>query len=73
MVIRKASRTGIQVLILDVALEVASLLPRLVAVRLDDLVAGSKPKWMRVVGDFNVRGGVKSVITVVYGKAPAAK
>jgi hypothetical protein len=25
---------------------------------------------MRVVGDFNVRGGVKSVITAVYGKAP---
>jgi len=40
---------------------------------LDDLVAASKPKWMRVVGDFNVRGGVKSVITAVHGKAPAAK
>jgi hypothetical protein len=23
-----------------------------------------------VVGDFNVRGGVKSVITAVHGKAP---
>src|SRR4051794_21312145 len=39
VVIRKASRTGIQILILNVALEVAGLLPRLAAVRLDDLVA----------------------------------
>ena len=37
---------------------------------LDDLVASSKPKWMRVIGDFNVRGGIKSVITAVHGKAP---
>lgn len=34
---------------------------------LDDLVAAVKPKWMRVVGDFNVRGGIKSVITASYG------
>ena len=38
---------------------------------LDDLVARSSPKWMRVVGDFNVRGGVKSVITAVHGKNPS--
>src|SRR5882757_4650413 len=25
---------------------------------LDDLVASSSPRWMRVIGDFNVRGGV---------------
>ena len=30
----------------------------------DDLVAASKPKWMKVVGDFNLRGGIKSIITV---------
>ena len=40
---------------------------------LDDLVASSSPKWMRVVGDFNTRGGIKSVITAVHGKTPAAK
>jgi 7-cyano-7-deazaguanine reductase len=40
---------------------------------MDDLVAKSSPKWMRVVGDFNVRGGVKSVITAVHGRAPATK
>ena len=34
---------------------------------LDDLVAASKPKWMRVVGDFNVRGGIKSLITATHG------
>jgi 7-cyano-7-deazaguanine reductase len=35
---------------------------------LDDLVAVAKPKWMRVVGDFNVRGGIKSVITATHGE-----
>ena len=35
---------------------------------LDDLVAVTKPRWMKVVGDFNVRGGIKSVITVTYGE-----
>jgi len=34
---------------------------------LDDLVAASQPKWMKVVGDFNVRGGIKSVITATHG------
>lgn len=37
---------------------------------LDDLSARTKPKWMRVVGDFNVRGGVKSVITATFGRRP---
>ncbi len=34
---------------------------------LDDLAAAAKPKWMKVVGDFNLRGGIKSVITATYG------
>ncbi|MEX2179809.1 MAG: preQ(1) synthase [Gemmatimonadaceae bacterium] len=34
---------------------------------LDDLVASCTPKWMEVVGDFNVRGGIKSVITARAG------
>ena len=34
---------------------------------LDDLSAAAKPRWMRVVGDFNVRGGIKSVITATVG------
>jgi 7-cyano-7-deazaguanine reductase len=36
----------------------------------DDIVAAVKPKWMKVVGDFNLRGGIKSVITVETGKHP---
>jgi 7-cyano-7-deazaguanine reductase len=39
---------------------------------LDDLAARVKPKWMKVVGDFNVRGGVKSVITATHGRLPKA-
>ncbi len=34
---------------------------------LDDLAEAAKPKWMRVVGDFNLRGGIKSVITATHG------
>jgi 7-cyano-7-deazaguanine reductase len=36
---------------------------------LDDLRAACQPSAMTVVGDFNVRGGIKSVITARY-KAP---
>jgi 7-cyano-7-deazaguanine reductase len=35
---------------------------------LDDLVAAASPRWMKVVGDFNVRGGIKSVITATHGE-----
>ena len=34
---------------------------------LDDLVAACKPRYMEVVGDFNIRGGVKSVIVARHG------
>jgi len=34
---------------------------------LDDLVGALRPKWMKVVGDFNVRGGIKSVVTATHG------
>ncbi len=37
---------------------------------LDDLSGRAKPRWMRVVGDFNVRGGLKSIITADYGVRP---
>jgi 7-cyano-7-deazaguanine reductase len=33
---------------------------------LDDLVAACQPAAMTVVGDFNVRGGLKSIITARY-------
>jgi 7-cyano-7-deazaguanine reductase len=34
---------------------------------LDDLVDKVAPTWMTVVGDFNTRGGIKSIITARAG------
>jgi len=34
---------------------------------LDDLVSAVEPQWMQVTGDFNVRGGIKSVVTAAHG------
>ena len=31
----------------------------------DDLAAAIDPRWLELVGDFNVRGNIKTVITVV--------
>jgi len=36
----------------------------------DDLVRTIKPKYIKVVGDFYVRGGIKTVITVTRGTKP---
>jgi 7-cyano-7-deazaguanine reductase len=33
---------------------------------LDDLVAACQPQRMTVVGDFSVRGGIKTVVTATY-------
>ena len=33
---------------------------------LDDLVAACHPRRMSVVGDFSVRGGIKTVVTATY-------
>jgi 7-cyano-7-deazaguanine reductase len=33
---------------------------------LDDLVGACAPRRMRVVGDFSVRGGIKTVVTAEY-------
>ena len=33
---------------------------------LDDLVAAIRPRRMTVVGDFSVRGGIKTVVTAAY-------
>ena len=37
---------------------------------LDDLVAACSPKYMSVIGDFNVRGGIHTVVTAEHGTAP---
>jgi len=40
---------------------------------LDDLAKACKPRWMEVVGDFNVRGGIKSTITARFEAAKRKK
>ena len=35
---------------------------------LDDLVAACAPRRMTVVGDFNVRGGIRTAVTVEYSR-----
>jgi 7-cyano-7-deazaguanine reductase len=35
---------------------------------LKDLVNASKPKWMKVKGEFNPRGGMRSIVEVKYPK-----
>ena len=35
---------------------------------LDDLVAALRPRRMTVVGDFSVRGGIKTVVTAEYSQ-----
>ncbi len=35
---------------------------------LDDLVAACSPRWMEVVADFNIRGGIGTTITAIYEK-----
>ena len=35
---------------------------------LEDLVRVCKPKWMEVVADYNIRGGVHTVASVEWGK-----
>ncbi len=37
---------------------------------LDDLAAATNPRWMRVTGHFNVRGGITSMITAETGPQP---
>ena len=34
---------------------------------LDDLVQACSPRWMRVTGRFNVRGGISSVVVAEHG------
>jgi len=39
---------------------------------LNDLSQACKPRFMEVVGDFFVRGGIHTVVTATAGKEPAA-
>src|SRR5215204_975147 len=37
---------------------------------LDDFVAAARPRWVEVIGDFKIRGGIKTDVRAVYGKRP---
>lgn len=37
---------------------------------LDDLVEATQPQWMRVEGDFLIRGGIRTVVSAEHGKRP---
>ena len=37
---------------------------------LDDIVAVAAPRWIEVIGDFAVRGGIKTVVRATHGKPP---
>ena len=37
----------------------------------DDIVKAIAPRWIEVVGDFTVRGGIKTVVTARHGRRPA--
>jgi 7-cyano-7-deazaguanine reductase len=37
---------------------------------LDDLVAAAKPRWMRVTGTFNIRGGIGTTVIAEHGEPP---
>jgi 7-cyano-7-deazaguanine reductase len=36
---------------------------------LDDLCTKANPRFMRVKGDFNIRGGIKSIISASFGES----
>jgi 7-cyano-7-deazaguanine reductase len=37
---------------------------------LNDLVKACAPRWMEVIGAFNVRGGITTTVTATHGKRP---
>lgn len=36
---------------------------------LDDVVAAINPRWAKIVGDWNVRGGIRTIVTVEHDRA----
>ena len=37
---------------------------------LEDLVKACRPRYLKVVGDFYIRGGIHTVVTATHGKDP---
>lgn len=40
---------------------------------LDDIILACKPKYAKVIGDFNVRGGIKTIVEAEYKKGSRKK
>jgi 7-cyano-7-deazaguanine reductase len=40
---------------------------------LEDLVKAVRPRYMKVVGDFYVRGGIHTVVTATHGRDPQTR
>tara|TARA_Y100001960_G_scaffold283635_1_gene318859 strand:+ start:535 stop:927 length:393 start_codon:yes stop_codon:yes gene_type:complete len=45
---------------------------KVVNIILDDLVSACKPRKMKIIGDFNVRGGIHTTVTVEYSAKKAS-
>lgn len=39
---------------------------------LGDLVKALKPRWIEIQGDFGIRGGIHTVVTVRHGRRPGS-
>ena len=37
---------------------------------LEDIVKSAKPRWAEIIGEFNVRGGIKTTVSASYGTKP---
>ena len=46
---------------------------KVINIILDDLVSACKPRNMKIVGDFNVRGGIYTTVTVEHSKSKNKK
>ena len=40
---------------------------------LDDFVAVAAPRFIEVIGDWNVRGGIKTVVRATHGRVPKSR
>ncbi len=46
---------------------------KVINIILDDLVSACKPRNMKIIGDFNVRGGIHTTVTVEHSKSRKKK
>jgi 7-cyano-7-deazaguanine reductase len=46
---------------------------KVINIILDDLISACKPRSMKIVGDFNVRGGIYTNVTVEHSKSKKKK